>query len=94
MLHDRAVRFGVVGVAVAALCCATPVLAILLTALGIGWAIGYLDFVLLPALFFFAGLTVYALWKQSGGPALSNRGADCDCRLSAPRPAAMQGDEI
>jgi len=27
--------------------------------------VGYLDYVLLPALVFFVGLTVYALWRRN-----------------------------
>jgi|UPI00035F1A7C mercuric ion transport protein len=33
-----------------AVCCATPILAMTLTALGLGALVGYLDYVLLPAL--------------------------------------------
>lgn len=50
-----------IGTAVAALCCFTPVLVVLLGALGVSAWVGWLDFVLFPALVFFAGLTVYAL---------------------------------
>jgi membrane protein implicated in regulation of membrane protease activity len=64
MWRDRTVRFGVIGTVVTALCCFTPLLVLLLTGVGIGWAIGYLDYVLLPALIFFAGLTVYAVWRR------------------------------
>ncbi|MWD30081.1 mercury resistance system transport protein MerF [Aquicoccus sp. SCR17] len=42
---------------VAALCCFTPILVILL---GTGW----LDIVLLPALAVFIGITLYALWRR------------------------------
>lgn len=38
------------GTALIAVCCATPVLAITLGALGLGALVGYLDYVLLPAL--------------------------------------------
>jgi mercuric ion transport protein len=44
---------------VAALCCFTPVLTILLAAVGLGAIAGYLDYVLIPALVVFAGLAVY-----------------------------------
>lgn len=52
---------GVGGSAIAAICCFTPVLVILFGAVGLSWAIGYLDYVLLPALAFFLALTVYAV---------------------------------
>lgn len=55
---------GVVGSVVAALCCFTPVLAIGLGAIGLSAALGWLDYVLLPALAFFLALTGYALWTK------------------------------
>lgn len=69
MWRDRAVRFGVIGAVITALCCFTPILVILLTAVGIGWVVGYLDYVLLPALFLFIGLTIYAVWRRQRAPA-------------------------
>ncbi len=55
---------GVAGSIVAAICCFTPALVILLGAVGLSAAVGYLDFVLLPALFIFIGITVYALCNR------------------------------
>ena len=43
---------------------AHSVLVVLLGAVGLAAAIGWLDFVLLPALVMFLGLTVFALWKR------------------------------
>lgn len=86
MWRDRTVRFGVIGTVVTALCCFTPLLVLLLTGVGTGWAIGYLDYVLLPALAFFAGLTVYAVWKRSRAPLSTAAEADCSC----PPPAHQQ----
>jgi mercuric ion transport protein len=57
-------RIGICGTAVTALCCFTPVLVVLLGAVGLSAAIGWLDYVLWPALVFFLGLTVFALWKR------------------------------
>lgn len=51
---------GAGGSVIAAICCFTPVLVILFGALGLSWAVGYLDYVLFPALALFLGLTVYA----------------------------------
>lgn len=42
----------------------TPLLTGLLAIVGFSWLIGYLDFVLFPALFLFIGITVYALWRD------------------------------
>lgn len=55
---------GVVGTIIAALCSFTPVLAVLLGFVGLSALLGWLDFVLLPALAFFIGLTIYALWRR------------------------------
>lgn len=73
-MNDRKLLgVGLVGTVIAALCCFTPVLVVLLTAVGLSAVIGWLDYVLLPALAIFAALTVYALLRrqhassQSGG---------------------------
>jgi len=55
---------GVIGTIIVALCCFTPVLVILFGLVGLSAAVGYLDFVLLPALAFFVGLTMFALWRR------------------------------
>ena len=57
-------KVGVVGAVVAALCCFTPVLAVVLGAVGLSAAVGWLDAVLVPALLVFLGVTCYALWKR------------------------------
>jgi mercuric ion transport protein len=57
-------RFGITGTVVTALCCFTPVLVVLFSALGISALTGMLDLVLLPALAIFVGITGFALWKQ------------------------------
>lgn len=57
-------RVGVVGTVVAAICCFTPVLVVLLGAIGLAGAVGLLDYVLFPSLALFLGILVYALWKR------------------------------
>ena len=64
MSDSRLLRFGIVGAVIAALCCFTPLLVILVGVVGAGWLVGYLDYVLFPALFFFLGVTIYALWRR------------------------------
>ena len=64
MSEKGLLRVGIIGTVVAALCCLTPVLVVLLGAVGLSAAIGWLDYVLLPALVLFLGLTVFALWKR------------------------------
>ncbi len=55
---------GLVGAVVAALCCFAPVLVVLLTTVGLSALVGWLDYVLLPALAIFVALTVYALFRH------------------------------
>ncbi|GAA0560164.1 mercury resistance system transport protein MerF [Halomonas salifodinae] len=57
-------RVSVIGTVLVALCCFTPILVILLGTVGLAALTGYLDYVLFPALAFFIGLTVYALWRK------------------------------
>lgn len=54
-------RTGVIGSAVTAICCFTPVLAVLLGAIGLSAWLAWLDYVLLPALVLFLGITAWAL---------------------------------
>lgn len=58
------VGVGLIGTAVVALCCFTPILVMLASVVGLSAIIGYLDYVLLPTLIFFVGLTLYAVWRQ------------------------------
>ncbi len=65
MPHDPLLKTGVIGSLIAALCCATPVLAVLLGAVGLGWLVGYVDDVVLPVLGLCLGLVGYALWRKA-----------------------------
>ena len=64
MSNNRLLRIGIIGTVIAALCCFTPLLVVLLGALGLSALVGYLDVVLLPALGVFILITLYALWKR------------------------------
>lgn len=64
MRDDRLLGAGALGTVIAALCCFTPVLVVLLGAVGLSAVLGWLDYVLFPALAFFIALTVYALWRR------------------------------
>ncbi|GAW37440.1 membrane transport protein MerF [Roseovarius sp. A-2] len=55
---------GIVGTVIAALCCFTPVLVVLLGAVGLSAWLGWIDYVLLPTLAFFIALTLYAVWRR------------------------------
>lgn len=65
-MEDRTLLgVGVGGALLAAICCFTPALVLLLGALSLSALVGWwLDLVLLPALAFFVGLAVYALVRQ------------------------------
>jgi mercuric ion transport protein len=64
--NSRLLCTGVIGTVIVALCCFTPILVILLAAVGLSALTGYLDFVLFPALLFFIALTGYALYRKRG----------------------------
>lgn len=67
---------GVGGSIIAAICCFTPILVILFAGLGLSWAVGYLDYLLLPALALFLALTVYAGWRMSRARVADHREHD------------------
>ncbi len=54
-------RVGIIGTIIAALCCSTPILVLLLSAIGLGAVSVYLDYILLPLLAIFVLLTIYGL---------------------------------
>ena len=68
MKKSTLLKTGIIGSAIAALCCFTPALVILFGAIGLSAWVGHLDAVLMPALIFFVGLTVYAFVKKEGDP--------------------------
>ncbi len=61
--EKRLLSGAIIGTVLTLICCATPVLVILFGAIGLGAFTGYLDYVLIPALFVFIGLTAYAYNK-------------------------------
>jgi len=63
--EGKLLKVGVIGAGIAAICCFTPALVVLLGVLGLSHLTGVLDYVLLPALLAFAGLIVYALLRKS-----------------------------
>lgn len=64
MTDKTLLKLGLVGTVVAAICCFTPVLVILLGTVGLSAWLGWLDIVLLPVLAIFLVITGYALWKR------------------------------
>ena len=63
-MRDRLLTVGISGSIIAAICCFTPALTILLGAAGLAAAIGWLDLMLVPALVGFLIITGYALYRR------------------------------
>ena len=64
MTSKRLLATGLVGTVVAALCCGTPILAVVLGALGLSAWLAYSDYVVLPAMIVFIAIAGYALWRR------------------------------
>jgi len=67
MKKSTLLKTGIIGTAIAALCCFTPVLVILFGAVGLSAWVGHLDALLLPMLIFFPGLTAFAFFRKCKG---------------------------
>ena len=65
MNEKTLLRTGVIGSVVAAICCVTPALVVLVTAVGLSAVVAYLDYVLFTALAVFLAITGYALYLRS-----------------------------
>jgi mercuric ion transport protein len=59
---NRLITTGAIGTITAVICCVTPVLVILTSAIGFAAVIGNLDYVLFPAIAIFLGLIGYG-WR-------------------------------
>lgn len=64
MDDQKLLKTGIAGTIITAICCATPVLAVVLGALGLGAWLGWSDYVLVPVLVVFVGLTAYAVARR------------------------------
>lgn len=64
MKDSTILKTGIVGSIIVAICCFTLVLVLLLGAIGLSAWLGWLDYVLLPALIVFLGITAYGLWRR------------------------------
>ena len=61
----KLLRTGSIGVAIAAICCFTPALVVLVGFAGLSAFVGWLDYGLFPILFASMGLVAYALYLRS-----------------------------
>ncbi len=57
---------GTIGAAIAAICCFTPALVVLVSFAGLSAFVGWLDYGLFPILFASMGLVAYAFYLRSG----------------------------
>ena len=64
MDNQTLLKTGIAASVVAALCCATPILVILFGVLGLSAWVGWLDYVLIPALVVSIGIAAYALHRR------------------------------
>ncbi len=62
----KLLRIGSSSTAIAAICCFTPALVVLLGFAGLSAIVGWLDYGLFPILFASMGLVTYALYLRSG----------------------------
>ncbi len=63
---ENLLRVGSIGTAIAAICCFTPALVVLVGIAGLSAAVAWLDYGLFPMLFASMGLVAYALHQRSG----------------------------
>lgn len=68
MNEEKRLRRGLIGSAVAALCCFTPILVVVVAGVGLSAIVGWLDYALFPLLFISLGVVAHALWLQAGQP--------------------------
>jgi len=61
-------RRGLIGSVIAAICCFTPLLVVLVAGVGLSAITGWLDYALFPMLFASLGVVAHALWLQAGRP--------------------------
>lgn len=64
MKDNRLLGTGIVGTVVSLLCCFTPLLVLIFGGVGLAAWLGWLDWVLFPAMAVFSGITVYALVRR------------------------------
>ena len=64
MQNSTLLKTGITGSVIAAICGATPILVILFAVVGLSAWVGWLDYVLIPVLVAFVGITIYALYRR------------------------------
>lgn len=64
MKNGKMLKTGLIGMGITLLCCVTPILVVLFSAVGLSSLVGMLDIFLFPLLALFVALTGYALWQK------------------------------
>ncbi len=64
MSDKTLLKTGIIGTLFMSLCCFTPFLVVLFGFVGLSAVVGYLDYVLFPALGVFVALTIYAVIRR------------------------------
>jgi mercuric ion transport protein len=67
MTCKRLIQVGTIGAVIAAVCCTTPVLGILLGALGLGAWLIYSDYVILPMLVACVAIAAFGYYRLRSG---------------------------
>ncbi len=85
-MNDRKLlRTGIVGSVIAAVCCFTPALVVLFGFVGVSAWLGWIDYVLFPALAIFLALTGYALYRIRRAPVAARVAAGADSETGKSR---------
>ena len=68
MNEKTLMRRGLIGSVIAAICCFTPLLVVVVAGVGLSAIVGWLDYALFPLLFASMGVVAHALWLQADKP--------------------------
>jgi hypothetical protein len=68
MNDQKLLKNGLIGSGIAAVCCFTPALVVLVGFVGLSSIVGWLDYGLFPLLFASMGVVAYAFYLQTGRP--------------------------
>lgn len=68
-MNDRTLlRRGLISSGIAAICCFTPLLVVVVAGVGLSAIVGWLDYALFPMLFASMGVVAHAFWLRAGKP--------------------------
>ncbi len=73
MTDNKMLKRGLIGSLIAAICCFTPFLVLIVAGVGLSAIVGWLDYALFPLLFASMGVVAQSLWIRAGRPGRSPR---------------------